>query len=349
MVETKSGKGVGINGIAGRIGKFAAYELEKLGGTIVAVNDLATTDSILDSLSRRDGVHGVLDWKVKKIGDQAISINEKPVRVYHERDPANIQWGEGVNAIDECTGLFTERSAAEKHFAKSPNLETIIVSAPGKGMNTYVMGVDHMEYKKDEKVISNASCTTKALAVPIQILLDSGLEIYAILMDTTHAATNTQKPLDFMAEYGTLGNIISSKTGAAIATGEVIPQLKGKMDGFAFRVPVQDGSFANFYFVAEAKDLSVAYLNSVFKSAVSDPRYCGRIEVFDGKEIGTPDILGNTASAIVALSKTKSILIPLPGKNPQNQFALMGIVSGYDNERGPAKDLAMLTQYVLQK
>lgn len=343
-------KGIGINGIAGRIGKFTAYELVQLGERINAVNDLASTDAIIDSLSRRDGIHGVLDWSVAKIDDQTISINGSPVRVYHEKDPANIAWGLDVVVVDECAGPFTEMSAARGHLSKNPTLECVIVSAPGKGMKTYIMGVNHTDYETGDRVISNASCTTKALALPIKALIDAGVIFYSVLMDTAHAATNTQKPLDFMAEYGTIGNIISAKTGAAIALGEVIPELKGKMDGFSFRVPTQDGSFANVYAVVEGDDLSVAHINSILKTAVSDQRYLGRMEVFAGKEIGTPDIIGNTASAVVALNKTKSIELPqLLTSGASKEVAHISIVSGYDNERGPAKDLALLTQYVLKR
>lgn len=353
-------KKVGINGIAGRIGKFAAYELVQLGEVIGAVNDLASTDNIIASLSHKDGVHGSLDWEVKKISDKMITINGDEVRVYHEKDPADISWGKEVVAVDECTGFFIEREAAERHFIGEGGLETVVISAPGKGdMNFYVMGVNHTDYQKGtekDKIISNASCTTKALAVPMKVLVNAGFEVYGVLMDTTHAATNTSKPLDFMATYGALDTIQSAKTGAAIATGKVIPILDGLMDGFAMRVPTRDGSFANIYLVAEAKGLSanntevVAYINSLFENAVLDPRYVGRIDVHGGGEISSPDIIGNTASSVVSLSKTKVLGIPLPAqKELGNGVALIGFVSGYDNERGPAMDLAMLTQYAMNK
>ncbi|MEE9525784.1 MAG: glyceraldehyde 3-phosphate dehydrogenase NAD-binding domain-containing protein [Candidatus Woesearchaeota archaeon] len=335
-------KTIGINGIAGRIGKFTAYELVKLGEVIGAVNDLASTDAIVKALHHVDGVHGKLEWGVAKVNDENLMINGHKVRVYHEADPANIEWGKDVYAVAECTGRFIQKEDAEKHFNKSPKLEDVVISAPGKGdIKMLVMGINHTDYEKGDRVTSNASCTTKALAMPIKVLMDADIDIYGVLMDTTHAATNTSKPLDFMSEYGVLDNIISAKTGAAIATGKVIPSLEGKMDGFAMRVPTRDGSFANIYLVAEADNLSVEYLNGIFESAAENPDYCNRIQVFDGKEIASADIIGNISSSVIALSKTKSIAL-----NPAHTFALVGIVSGYDNERGPAKDLALLTQYI---
>ena len=344
--------GVGINGLAGRIGKFAAYELTRLGIPVLAGNDLASTAEIADSLSHRDSVHGNLDWKVEQVDENTIRINDTKVRISHKSDPWDIIWGKDIKVVGECAGPFIEETAAARHYVNNYDLENVIISAPGKGdMKSLVFGVNHTEYVPiDDMIISNASCTTKALAMPMKALLDAGIIIYAVLMDTTHAVTNSSKPADFMSDYGALNNIISAKTGAAIATGDVIPYLKGKMDGFAMRVPTTDGSFANVYFVAEGKDLSVEHINGILKKAETDQRYCGRIVTFNGTEIASPDVIGNTASSVMALKKTKSIPLPFPGKeNPSNATALIGIVSGYDNERGPAKDLALLTQYILRQ
>ncbi len=344
-------KSVGINGIAGRIGKFTAYELSKLGVEISAVNDLASTDAIVESLSHRDGVHGNLEWKVEKIDEKRISINGFPAEVFHEKDPANIIWGNDIYVVGECAGPFTKREDAERHFHSSNALETVLISAPGTGdMKTLVMGVNHTDYRIGDRVVSNASCTTKALAVPMQVLIDAGVVIYGVQMVTTHAATNTQKPLDFMDSYGVLDVISSAKTGAAIATGKVIPYLDGKMGGFAMRVPTRNGSFANVFFAAEGDDLSPEKINSIFEEAKSNPEYCGRIDVFYGKEISSPDIIGNTASSVISSAKTNSIILPFQAMaNLAYQTALIGIVSGYDNERAPAKDLAMLAKYVMSR
>jgi len=341
-------KKVGINGIAGRIGKFAAYEYIQLGGVIGAVNDIASTDDIIDSLSRKDGVHGKLDWAVEKIDEENIRINNNIVIVSHDQDPINIFW-DNATVVNECTGFYNTEQGAKRHFQKNVSLETVLISAPGD-MKTLVMGVNHKEYTREGRIISNASCTTKALAMPMKVLLDKDIQIYGVLMDTTHAATNTQKPLDFMGKYGALDSIQSAKTGAAIATSKVIQYLEGKVDGFAMRVPTRNGSFANIYLVAEGENLSVDSINSMFELAVNDEQYAGRIDVFDGKEIASPDIIGNTASSVIALSKTKSLTLPIKGEyNPANNVCLIGIVAGYDNERGSAKDLALLTEYVLQQ
>lgn len=342
-------KNVGINGISGRIGKFAAYELVNLGEIIAAANDLATTDQIIESLAHRDSVHGKLDWTVEKTGDNEISINGNKVALFHEKDPSCIAWGDSISAIAECTGAYTTKEGAEKHYAKAPNLELVVVSAPGKNMESYAMGVNHLDYRGDERVVSNASCTTKAIAVPLKVLMDAGCKIYGVYMDTVHAATNTQKPLDFMDAYGSLDIIGSAKTGAAIATAELIPELAGRMEGLAFRVPTRDGSFANVYLVADAPESSVAFFNDAFKAAAEDSRYCGRLLPFAKKEIASPDIIGETASSVLALSKTRALELPYQAAAPGLKPVFVNFISGYDNERGPSKDLAMLVQYALAK
>ena len=156
---------------------------------------------------------------------------------------------------------------------------------------------DKNEYEviKEGVIIANASCTTKALAVPLKVLMSSGIEIYAVLMDTTHAATNSQRVLQFFDEYGALNEIQTAKTGAAIATSELIPALERKMDGYALRVPTTDGSFANIYFVAAGEDISVGNLNRILKTASEDPSLLGRLDYFAGEEASSTDIIGNTA------------------------------------------------------
>jgi len=338
---------VGINGIAGRIGKFAAYEALGLGLQVVAANDLATTDQIIESLSHKDSMHGKLDWKIEKVDDNTISINGQKVRICHERDPSNIRWGEEVSIVDECTGLFTTRAGAEKHLANSPGLYAVIVSAPGKNMNSYAMGVNHQDYNPAERVISNASCTTKAIAVPLKVLIDNGFQIYNVKMNTVHAATNTQKPLDFMDSYGVLDTIGSAKTGAAVATSELIPSLEGKLRGLAYRVPTRDGSIAHVTVIGDTPYHTSGQINDLFSLASKDARYCGRIFLFEGSEIASPDIIGNAASSIIAVKKTESDVLPYKPLMPGFKPVSLTFVSGYDNERGPAKDLALLTQYVL--
>jgi len=347
-------KKVGINGIAGRIGKFAAYELVQLEeGIIVAVNDLAKTDEIVASLGKKDSVHGNLGWNVTKVKDELIEINGNPVRVYHSADPAKIAWGSDVCTVAECTGRFSERSLSMAHFALNEgSLDTVIISAPGKGTEMLVMGINHEKYKKGDptyKVISNASCTTKAVAMPLYALVQAGVYFHSVMLDTVHAATNTQKPLEFNAEYGVLDNILAASTGAAKATGEVIPELKGKVTGVAYRVPTRDGSVANIYCLVEGPNVNLEGINNILREAAIDPRYQSRMAIHLGSGFGTPDIQGRTDSAIVAIDMTESTVCCPGSRNPANQLAHVKIVSGYDNERGPAKDLALLTQYVMKK
>ena len=342
---------VGINGIAGRIGKFTAYEIAMLGVAvekpqsrdargiptrISAVNDLASTDEIIASLQQKDAVHGALSWEISKIAEDDILINGNPVKVFHEENPAKIFWPTQI--VADCTGRCTSTEQASQHFQHSAFLEYVAVSAPGD-MPMYCMGINHAFYQQ-ERIVSNASCTTKAVALPLKVLLDAGIGIEAVLLDTTHAATNTQKPLQVFSAYGVLDTIMSAKTGAAKSVGKLLPELENKIDGFAMRVPTRDGSFANIYLVVHDSFESAEDYNQLFRGACNNTKYAGRLSVFEGDEIGSPDIIGNTTSATIALSKTK--LIPFPN------HSLLGIVSGYDNERGPAKDLALLCQYMLK-
>ena len=279
--------------------------------------------------------------------------------MHHYKDPGDIDWGNEVRAVAECTGLFTDRDGAGRHFAyrqdsirsfaPPANLKAVIVSAPGKCMPSYAMGVNHEDYKASERVISNASCTTKAIAVPLRALIENGFVIYDVKMNTVHAATNTQKPLDFMDTYGALDTIGSAKTGAAIATAELLPILEGRLKGIAYRVPTRDGSIAHVNVIADAPYNSAEQVNEVFERAAQDPRYCQRICMFGGKEIASPDIIGNAASSIIAAKKTELDILPYTPLARSTNAVSLTFVSGYDNERGPAKDLALLTQHVLDR
>ena len=182
--------------------------------------------------------------------------------------------------------------------------------------------------------------------MPIKVLMDNGIEVYALLMDTVHAATNTQRVLDFGEESATLDNISLVKTGAAIATGEVIRSIEGKMDGFAARVPTSDGSFANLYFVVGCEnELSAIQVNGILESAAVDEKYFGRIAVIDAENVSSKrHVVGRKESSLVISKRTR--VLPLPFALPGKKAYLVGLVSGYDNERGPAKDLALLTKHI---
>ncbi|MEK6808958.1 MAG: hypothetical protein AABY14_04685, partial [Nanoarchaeota archaeon] len=184
---------------------------------------------------------------------------------------------------------------------------------------------------------------------PLAILLDNGIYIHALLMDTAHAATNTQRVLDFGDEYATLNQIITAKTGAAVATGEVIESLKGKMDGFALRVPTTDGSFADLYFVVSYDGkLDAKSVNYILENNYSNPKYFGRLGIFNGAEASSADIVGRKENGVIITSKTKVIPLPLRDDDGRNTY-LVGILSAYDNELAPPRDQALLTKYISQK
>ncbi len=352
---------VGVNGAAGRIGKLNTFELFQIPEIdVVALNDPVGVKALVENYTTPDSTHGKLPWRVEYLNintwwENEILINGKKVKVFDKKDPKDIPWRNlglcGVNIVAECSGYLTKDGAAKAHLGGS--VERVIVSAPatGEGLVTLVMGVNQGMFDPTKHVyISNASCTTKALALPIKVLMDRGIEVYALLMDTVHAATNTQRVLDFGDEPATLDNISLTKTGAAIATSEVIPILEGKLDGFAARVPTSDGSFANLYFVASSgwEVFNADLINEMFRNAFLREDYFGRISVLDMDKISSKKyVVGRPESALVVTNRTR--VLPLPfGPKGENAY-LIGIVSGYDNERGPARDLALLTKYVGEK
>lgn len=346
---------IGVNGAAGRIGKLVLYELLHEGTTVAAINDLATIDTIVEVLSQSDSAHGKLGWDVGKLDDGTIIINDQRIKVNQQRDPTQIDWA-GAKYIVECTGRFTKEEDAEKHLGHG--VEYVLISAPGKGagIQTLVCGVNHQTFDPEKHILSNASCTTKALATPLRVLLDDGYVLQALLMDTTHACTNTDEILDVLDSAQALNNIRYGKTGAAVATALIIPELGGKMDGYAMRVPVDDGSFVNLFFVAyrQVGNVSSESVNKSLKNAES-PKYMGRLAVLPNiQNINSlQHVKGRTESSLIVPMATRVInagytvtqMDPMEWK-PQH---LIGICSGYDNERGPAKDLALLTKYVMER
>ena len=351
---------IGINGAAGRIGKLNANEFFILHDEDVntsdenrvivrAINDLASIDEIVESYQKKDQTHGYLGWRVEKLDDTTLSINGNKVAVFGERDPAKIPWKDyGVKVVSECSGAFKDRQGVEGHL--KAGAERVVISAPIDNVDgTFAMAVNHEKFDLEKHyIISNASCTTKALAVPLKSLMDYGIEIHGVLMDTAHAATNTQRALQFGSEYGVLNEIQTAKTGAASATAKLIPLLEGKMDGYALRVPTSDGSFANIFFNAEGYLLDSEKINRILEAASKNPKTLGRLEYFIDKEASSTDIIGRTASSIIIASKTRAKLLPFysPTGKP---LALCGLCSGYDNERGPARDQAMLVRYIAQR
>ena len=330
---------VGINGF-GRIGRnYLRAELAK--GTdleIVAVNDLSDPAS-LAHLLKYDSVTGRLNQEVKVDG-QNIIVGGNTIKVLAERDPANLPWGElGVDIVIESTGRFTDAAAAQAHI--TAGAKKVIISAPASGdAATFVMGVNDHEYDPAKHhIISNASCTTNCLA-PFAKVFNDQFGIENGLMTTVHAYTADQNLQD--GPHGDLRraraaaiNIVPSSTGAAKAIGLVLPELKGKLDGYALRVPVPTGSITDLTLVSKV-DVTVEEIKAAYKAAAASGPLKG-ILAYTEDEIVSSDIVTDPHSSIVDAG-----LIKVIGRTVK-------ISSWYDNEWGYSNRLVELTQLVASK
>ncbi len=330
---------VGINGF-GRIGRnYLRAELAK--GTeleIVAVNDLSDPSS-LAHLLKYDSVTGRLNQEVKVDG-QNIIVGGNTIKVLAERDPANLPWGElGVDIVIESTGRFTDAAAAQAHI--TAGAKKVIISAPASGdAATFVMGVNDHEYDSAKHhIISNASCTTNCLA-PFAKVFNDKFGIENGLMTTVHAYTADQNLQD--GPHGDLRraraaaiNIVPSSTGAAKAIGLVLPELKGKLDGYALRVPVPTGSITDLTLVSKV-DVTVEEIKAAYKAAAASGPLKG-ILAYTEDEIVSSDIVTDPHSSIVDAG-----LIKVIGRTVK-------ISSWYDNEWGYSNRLVELTQLVASK
>lgn len=235
---------IGINGF-GRIGRIAfRITQERQDVEIVAINDLLDVEH-LAYLLKYDSVHGKYDKSVE-VKDGNLVVDGKTIRVTAERNPADLKWDEvGVDVVCDCTGIFTSHDSASAHL--EAGAKKVVISAPTKDTPMFVMGVNHKEAKPEDKIVSNASCTTNCLA-PIAKVIDDNFGIVEGLMTTVHAATSTQYTVDspsrknYRLGRSAINNIIPTSTGAAVAVTKVIPSLKGKLTGMAFRVPTADVS-----------------------------------------------------------------------------------------------------------
>jgi glyceraldehyde 3-phosphate dehydrogenase len=315
---------VAINGF-GRIGRLVAraiLERPDCGLELVAINDLADAKANA-LLFKRDSVHGPFPGEVSAEGDQMI-VNGKAIRVTKERDPANLPHGElGIDIALECTGFFTDAESAGKHL--SAGAKRVLISAPAKGVDlTVVYGVNHDKLTGEHKIVSNASCTTNCLA-PVAKVLNDTLGIERGLMTTVHAYTNDQKILDQihsdMRRARAAGmSIIPTTTGAARAVGEVLPELKGKLDGSAIRVPTPNVSLVDLTFTPK-RDTSVEEVNQILKDA-SEGALKG-VLAFSDEPLVSIDYNHCPASSTIDSLETSV----LEGK-------LVRVVSWYDNEWG---------------
>src|SRR3990170_495093 len=289
---------VGINGF-GRIGRnfFRAARQQGLDWDFVAVNDI-TDAKTLAHLLKYDSVLGTFPGEVSATGN-SIVVDGDELRVLAEKDPANLPWKElGARIVIESTGLFTNREDADKHIAAGA--EKVIISAPAKGEDlTVVLGVNDDQYDSAQhNVISNASCTTNSV-VPMAKVLDDAFGIEQGFMTTIHAYTNDQRILDLPHEdlrrsRAAAINIIPTSTGAAKATGLVLPHLKGRLDGIAMRVPVPDGSVTDL--VATLKrEVTVEEVNAAYRAAAEGGPLAGKL-VYTEDPIVSTDIVGSSAS-----------------------------------------------------
>jgi glyceraldehyde 3-phosphate dehydrogenase (phosphorylating) len=321
---------VGINGF-GRIGRnfYRAYLQKKPGFEIVAVNDLASPD-VLAHVLKYDSSHGVLEADISETTDE-ISVDGQSFKVLSERDPTALPWQElGVDVVVESTGFFTDREGASQHL--QAGAKKVLISAPATDPDiTLVLGVNDEKYDPDQHhIISNASCTTNSVGPMAKILLDTfGIE--SGFMTTIHAYTTEQQLQDQIAltrkgkpdlrrMRSAALNIVPASTGAAKAIGLVIPELQGKLDGMAMRVPVPDGSVTDLVAVL-GREATTDEVNDAFRSAAASDGWDGILE-YTEDPIVSSDIVGNPASCIIDGLSTMA---------HGNQVKVIG---WYDNEWG---------------
>ncbi|WP_022885091.1 type I glyceraldehyde-3-phosphate dehydrogenase [Glaciibacter superstes] len=330
---------IGINGF-GRIGRnyFRAALAKGSDLEIVAVNDL-TDNKALAHLLKYDSITGRLDATVELEGDNII-VNGKPIRVLEERDPAKLPWADlGVDIVIESTGRFTKAEDARKHI--EAGAKKVIVSAPASGDNvsTLVLGVNEDSYDPAvHDIISNASCTTNCLAPLAKVFMDNfGIE--RGLMTTVHAYTADQNlqdgpHSDLRRARAAAENVIPTSTGAAKALGLVIPELVGKLDGYALRVPVITGSITDLT-VTASRQVTVEEVNAAYKAAADGP--LKGILSYTEDPIVSSDIVGDPHSAIFDAGITKVI-----GDQVK-------VAAWYDNEWGYSNRLVDITEFVAER
>ena len=328
---------IGINGF-GRIGRdYLRYllsgddtELE-----VVAINDV-TDSATMARLLRHDSTFGPLRREVEDLGD-AIAVDGHKIAVSAERDPAQLAWGpHGVQIVIESTGKFRTREAAAAHLAAGAS--KVLLSSPGKGVDaTIVLGVNDETYDPSRHhIISNASCTTNCVAPMVKVLLDNfGIE--QGYMTTVHAYTGDQNLLDGPHKdprraRSAAVNIIPTTTGAARAVGEVLPAMKGRLDGVALRVPVVDGSLVDLAVLLD-RQVTVAEVNAAFEAAGTTGSLAGRLRYTTDPVVST-DVIGDSASCVFDSGLT------------QASGRLVKVFGWYDNEWGYTARLVDLTRLV---
>jgi glyceraldehyde 3-phosphate dehydrogenase len=334
---------VAVNGF-GRIGRIflrSVLENPECGVEVVAVNDIASPD-ILAHMLKYDTTHGTMKEDVT-VDDEGIHVGSHTIKVTSERDPADLPWKElGVDVVIESTGIFTDRAGAAKHL--EAGARKVIISAPsGDPDVTIVLGVNEDEYDGSKHdVISNASCTTNSVAPMAKVLMDS-FGIKSGFMTTIHAYTTEQQLQDQIAltrkgkpdlrrMRSAARNIVPASTGAAKALSVVIPELKGKLDGMAMRVPVPDGSVTDLVCVLD-REVTVDEVNDAYKNASEQDNWKGRL-VYTEDAIVSGDIVGNPASCII------------DGLSTMANGNMVKVIGWYDNEWGYSNRLVDLVAKV---
>ena len=325
---------IGINGF-GRIGRLVFRSAIKRSDIeIVAINDLLAIDH-LAYLLKYDSVHGLFEGSID-ISDNYLIVNGKKIKIFSERDPEKISWGDlETDVVAECTGIFTSLEMANKHI--NGGCKKVVISAPSPDAPMFVMGVNHKDINSTHKIISNASCTTNCLA-PIAKVLNDNFTIDEGLMTTVHAATATQFTVDspskkdFRSGRSTLLNIIPASTGAAKAVTKVIPSLVGKLTGMAFRVPTANVSVVDLT-VRLSKKTSYDEIKDTMKKA-SESNLKGILGYTD-KPVVSQDFIGDSRTSIFDASA---------GIELNENF--YKIISWYDNEYGYSNKLIDLAIYV---
>jgi glyceraldehyde 3-phosphate dehydrogenase len=319
---------VAINGL-GRIGR-AVFKIiqDNPDLELVAVNDLVPPKN-LAYLLNYDTVYGRSKNKVGS-DENSLIIDGKHYKVVSERDPAQLPWGSlGIDLVFECTGLFTNKEALEKHI--QAGAKSVILSAPTKseGIETVVYGVNHVP--ESDNIFSCASCTTNCIS-PVVEVMGRRIGIKKAILTTIHAYTATQAIVDGPSKKqvregrAAAANFVPSTTGAAIATTKVLPQYKGKFDGVAVRAPIPVGSISDIVFVTE-RPTTVEEINTIFREEAESDRYKGIMSACD-EEIVSSDIVGDAHASIVDLTMTQVV-----------DGDLVKVMSWYDNEWGYANQM----------
>lgn len=332
---------IGINGF-GRIGRLVLRSCLKRPEEVevVAANDPFLSTEYMVYLFKYDTVHGNYKGEVTYDKDHIIIDKIHKIRVFNEKDPVNIDWASvGVETVCESTGFFTKKADAAKHINRNGGAKKVVISAPSADTPTFVIGVNHKEYKSDMLVVNNASCTTNCLA-PLAKVIHDKFGIEEGLMTTVHATTATQKTVDgpisgkdWRSGRGAAFNIIPASTGAARAVTEVIPELKGKLTGMSFRVPTADVSVVDLTCRLK-KAATKADVEAAIHEASKSEEMKGIIG-FTDEEVVSSDFIGDTRSSIFDARACVYL---------NDHF--VKLISWYDNEIGYATRLAEMVIYV---